>query len=103
MFHKRAESRDGLRVMCKDCAKEYNRIYNAKPENKEKARVRERLYRQKLDLKRFEWVDDIVGGYKIFILNYPKKGEFKFNIVPTRGDVFSTNSKQDFIQYLEGI
>lgn len=92
MFHRRTESKDGLRNMCKECAKKYGKSYYSTPESKKRARLRN-----------CEWVDSAIGGYKIFILNHVKKGEFKFNVVPTRGRVFVTNSKVNFIKYLDAI
>lgn len=44
------------------------------------------------------------GGYKIYILDYVKKREFKYNIVSTeKGLIFQTNDKITFIKYLEGL
>lgn len=45
-------------------------------------------------------VDKVIGGYKISVLNYVKKGEFKYNILKTDGTLFYTNNKQEFINYV---
>lgn len=42
----------------------------------------------------------IVAGYKCYILNRTKQGEFKYNIVSTSGDVINTNDKNEFMEYL---
>ena len=47
--------------------------------------------------------EETLGGYKIFIQNYVKKGERKYNIVDTAGEVFKTNNKDEFFNYLRGI
>lgn len=45
-------------------------------------------------------VDKVIGGYKISVLNYVKKGEFKYNILKTDGTLFYTNNKREFISYV---
>lgn len=45
-------------------------------------------------------VDKVIGGYKISVLNYVKRGEFKYNILKTDGTLFYTNNKQEFINYI---
>lgn len=94
MFYRYHRNRDGLLHYCKDCRRKYmrenSRMYK---ENAERNRI----------IKENNDINQCLGGYRIYILNRPKTGECKFNIVPTLGDVFKTNSKQDFIRYLEGI
>jgi hypothetical protein len=48
-------------------------------------------------------INDIIGGYKIAILNYAKEGEKKFVVQSTLGELFATDSKQEFMAYLEAI
>lgn len=44
------------------------------------------------------------GGYKIYIQNYAKKGERKFNVVNTKtGEVWRTDDSNLFFYYLRGI
>lgn len=45
-------------------------------------------------------LDSILGGYKIYILKHVKNGEYRFNIVSTKGEVFRTNTFTDLIDYL---
>ena len=47
--------------------------------------------------------DSIMGEYKVYILNYAKDGECRYNIVSTKGEVFKTNSRKKFLSYLGGI
>lgn len=82
--HKRC--RDGLSNICRRCTKA--RDY-AREEFKEKEREKEKLY------------EKATGGLKIYILNYPCRGEKKFNICSTDEWYYSTDNKDDFLRYLE--
>lgn len=42
-----------------------------------------------------------VGGFKVYILNHIKSGEYKYNVVPTEGELFQTNDKKEFLRYAE--
>lgn len=44
---------------------------------------------------------NICGGYKIYILNYAKHNEFKFNITRTDGRILCTNDKEEFLTFLK--
>lgn len=37
------------------------------------------------------------GGYSISIINFVRKGEYKYIIKSTNGDIFQTNCKADFL------
>lgn len=87
-FHKETRRKDGIRSVCKECAKNYRIDYHKQ--------------RTKLRFKEKDAIN-ILGGYKIFILNYASLKEKKYNIISTAGKIFRTNNKQEFIQYLEGI
>lgn len=40
--------------------------------------------------------NNIIGGYKIYILNHVKKGEFKYNVISTIGTTFKSNDVNEF-------
>lgn len=42
-----------------------------------------------------------LGGFKVSILNYAEKGEYKYTVASTKGDFFQTNSKEEFINFLK--
>jgi len=41
-----------------------------------------------------------LGGINVYIPNYCKRGEYKYNVVPTEGEAFLTNDKQEFLSYM---
>lgn len=45
--------------------------------------------------------DDIIGGYKISILNHPSQTEHKFTIIGTDGFLYQTNDRDDFYKQLK--
>jgi hypothetical protein len=47
--------------------------------------------------------DEIIGGYKISILNHASQTEKKYNITSTDGNYYATNDKGEFFNYLRGI
>lgn len=47
--------------------------------------------------------DEFYGGYVIKVLNFTRKGEFKYIINSTKGDTFQTNSKDDFLDKINKI
>lgn len=87
-FWARKGTKDGKSPQCKSC------LYKIRKRSRMKA------YRNKhqLDEKDF---DKINGGYKVYILNHPKKGEHKYTVVGTNGNFFCAEKKSGFIQYLE--
>lgn len=86
---------------CKKCKKELCKqwFFN----NKERHLKYQKKYNK--NLKKLEDLCDgqAVGGYNITILNYTKKSEYKYNIVSTDGKSFFTNSKSDFLNFLDKI
>lgn len=44
-----------------------------------------------------------VGGWKMFVLNYTKKKEYKYTALNTDGQLFQTNNKKDFIDFINEI
>lgn len=87
-FYKYKKTRSSLRSYCKKCQIAENF-----------ANRNDRLIKT-LELEKSI---DVLGGFKITILNYAKKGEKKYNILPIGGELFATNSKQEFMDYLEAI
>ena len=51
--------------------------------------------------------EQILGGYRITILNYAKPGEYKYQITSIAGDKFKgklkTNSPEQFLRFIERI
>lgn len=70
-------------------------------ENKEKYHktlAEKQTFKEIIDFSR-----DVLGGYKIYILNHKKAGERKYNIIRTDGKTFCTNDKIEFLNFLENI
>lgn len=104
-FHKSKYTKSGYKYWCKECCRQFRRVPEDVKEERKLA-LKERRKRQREDrLKMFEnnTVAEILGGFKVYIMKYTKKGENKYNVVSTAGEVFKTNDKQKFLKYLEGI
>lgn len=110
-FSRQASCRGGYSTFCKACKSKQAREWAEKnPERKKQMNL---AYQQKvkaqtrtLAQKEFyaakkDFQTDLLGGFKASILNYTKRGEFRFNIVRTDGKVFKTNNKQEFLDFLE--
>ena len=80
-FNKAPRNRDGLKCRCKKCDSKYWKEYTGYFESDAQ-------------------LNESVGGYKCYILNYAKKSEFKYNIVSTNGQVINTNDKNEFVDYI---
>ena len=74
----------GLRH-CKKCS--YERWY--KKNNKKYVDSVKKLEEE--DVNRY------YGGYTVSIINFVRKGEYKYIIKSTNGDIFQTNCKADFL------
>lgn len=60
--------------------------------------------RRKAELSRaLKKAEETLGGWKMFYIKHPKQGEYSFNAVSTVGDVFKTNSKAEFLQFVQGL
>lgn len=102
-----------LRSWCKECMRGYAKKYYV--EKRDEILTRHKIYKQKKKEKMKtlsyrhtyqrtkEFQRDVLGGYKIYLLNHIKKGERKYNIIKTNGETFKTNDKSEFMRYLEGI
>lgn len=84
-FYKDKRQISGLRPECKTCG--YKQIR------------KQRGYKNYREQKKKE--DWFVGGYMVAILNYAKKGEYKYTIKSTTGEIFKTNDKQEFFDKLK--
>ena len=102
-FHLRLASRDGYRHKCKKCCIKYLREYRKRPHVKELERIMAIKFRNKKIEIENNKINDIIGGYKIAILNYVKDGEKNFVIQSTLGELFAANSKKEFMAYLGNI
>lgn len=92
MFQKDPKNKDGLKGSCKDCTKEYRKKYNAfQKERRKNAKGLEKAQKE---------AEYLLGGMKIYVLNYASKKEFKFNIINTNGETFNTNDSYKFFNYL---
>lgn len=60
-------------------------------------------YRKKKKDVNEEKSNFILGGYKIYILNYCYNNEFRYNIVSTKGDVFKTCSPSEFLEKIKEV
>ena len=96
-FSKNDTYKDGFKTICKDCVNDYGRHYYRHQLEKW------HKFNENLTLKEMMQAEETLGGYKIFIQNHVKKGEQKYNIVDTAGEVFKTNNKDEFFNYLRGI
>lgn len=104
----KAKSRPGgLQCYCKKCQKKkmQKRYLDYLERNrKHKERIALRMAnRENLSKALKPFTTDVLGGFKITVLNYIKKGEKKYNVLPIGGELFATNSKQKFMDYLEAI
>lgn len=47
---------------------------------------------------------ELLGGYRIYVLNHCKEGEVKYTCVKvSTAEVYRTNDKRKFLSYLEGV
>lgn len=96
-FDKEPHNKDGLKSICKDCKKFYNQMYLEPNFSKIWSSFRGREnYEKELNLE----IMKPLSGYKIYILNHTKKGEFKYNIISTNGERINTNDKNEFVDYI---
>lgn len=86
-FYKCKKRTDGFQTYCKKCHNIKNRASLKKKKKKKRKLI----------------PFDVLGGFKITIQNYARRGEFKYNILPIGGKIFATNNKQEFMDYLEAI
>lgn len=93
-FPKDKNNKDGHKNKCKKCTAEYNRKYNKQQ--------KEKYLKLKETIISPEKSQHLLGGYKVYILNHASKGERKFNVVSTTGEVFNTDNREKFFEFLRG-
>ena len=102
-FNKDTRYKNGVKSICRECTSIYNQEYSKRKKRNEyfkKYRQKMKEENKKIDLLE---ASKILGGYRISILNYAKKGEFKYTIEKVQtNDLFRTNNKKDFLDYLGG-
>lgn len=105
-FHKDKSNRDNLKTFCKDCHNKRAREYNQRTKEKRRQkRLAEKKLKKELEERKQreeEMMSSTISGYKIYILNYAKEGEYRYNIVNTfTGEVINTNNREEFIKIVE--
>lgn len=110
-FPKNAGGKNGLNCWCKSCTAAYKHDYYEQHKEKlmmqnkanklKRLEQKQTLTQQEFLHERMEFLRNVCGGYKIAVLNYAKKNEFKYNIERTDGRVFCTNNKEEFLTFLE--
>lgn len=112
-FYKSPTGKYGVYSVCKECQKkECKKHYSV---NLEKKRAMYKLYRErhvekikeeqrKAEMIEMLKVSEILGGYRIYVLNHVKEGESKYTCVKvSTAEVYRTNDKRKFLSYLEGV
>lgn len=87
-------NKDGHKGKCRKCTAEYNRKYNKQQ--------KEKYLKIKGIITSTDKAEYLLGGIKIYILNHAGDRECKFNVVSTSGEVFNTNNREKFFEFLRG-
>ena len=102
-FSENVGYRDGYKTHCKECVRKVSRewyVRNRMPANKEYRRLQQEKKDIEMELSQ---AMEILSGWKMFYIKHPKQGEYSFNAVSTVGDDFKTNSKAEFLQFVQGL
>lgn len=101
-------------MICKECHKDLSekdfypstlkrKWYICKKCYNKKTEPCRKKYHEELKNLVKEDFDRFYGGYEIKIINWVRKGEFKYFIKSTAGKVIQTNKKDEFINNLKKI
>lgn len=112
-FYKSPTGKYGVYSVCKECQrKEHKKYYIADLERrremnrkyKERHQEKERLAKENAERMAVLKASEILGGYRIYVLNHCKEGESKYTCVKVAtAEVYRTNDKRKFLSYLEGV
>lgn len=85
---------------CKECCAKESKEYYAK--NKNKVCTYKREWRHQTEAYEVLKAEELLGGWRIYVLNHIKEGESKYTAVKVAtADVYRTNDKKEFLGYLE--
>lgn len=112
-FSRLKGGKNGLRSLCNECNRAIVRAWQKA--NKEKIARYQQEYRDKRkqkmktlaarerEARRKAFAKDVLGGYTIYILNYPttKSASTTPSVQPEM--FFKTNSKAEFLQFVQGL
>lgn len=112
-FYNSTTGKYGVQARCKDCQrKEHKKYYIADLERRrqmnkkyrERHQEKERLAKENAERIEILRASEILGGYRIYVLNHVKEGEAKYTCVKVEtAEVYRTNDKRKFLNYLEGV
>lgn len=101
--------RCGYQTCCRKCTNEYQKMRRLGKKDKGYKSGRSnqcrdcqnKQHREALERPAMADFEQKLGGFKVSILNYAEKGEYKYTVASTKGDFFQTNSKEEFINFLK--
>ena len=108
-FPKDLKGKYGVKAICKDCMHIYYEKHAEKRKEMNKvycARYRQEIKEQERKLEAVELLQasELLGGYRIYVLNHCKDGEVKYTCVKvSTAEVYRTNDKWKFLCYLEEV
>lgn len=108
-FYKDWSGKNETKNICKECYKDYYTKNLAIKQERNKAyreRYEKRLKEQERKLEAVELLQasELLGGYRIYVLNHCKEGEVKYTCVKvSTAEVYRTNDKRKFLCYLEEV
>lgn len=100
-FPKHQGYKYGVYSRCRECVNEQSREYYEK--HRDYLQAYNRQYRADITNYDIFKAEELLGGWRIYILNHFKQGESKYTAVKVAtANVFRTNDKAEFLKYLEG-
>jgi len=112
-FYNTPTGKYGVQARCKECQrKEHKKYYAADLERrremnriyKERQYAKEKLAKENAERIEILRASELLGGYRIYVLNHCKEGESKYTCVKvSTAEVYRTNDKRKFLSYLEGV